>query len=182
MLAGALDEIVEQSKRASEIVKRVRAFINPKRGHYETLAVDGVITHAAALLEPELKQAGIALHLDLADGGVLVRGDRVLLEQVLVNLIHNAMHAMQDRPRGRIDVASRRVDQGVRVTVSDQGPGIPPEQLDQIFAPFFTTRPDGLGLGLNICRTIVEAHGGCMTVENPADGGAAFSFTLPIAP
>jgi C4-dicarboxylate-specific signal transduction histidine kinase len=160
----------------------VRAFINPKRGHYENLAVDGVIAHAAVLLEPELKQAGIALQLSLDAGDTLVRGDRVLLEQVLVNLIHNAMHAMQDRPRGRIDVASRRVDTGVRVTVSDQGPGIPPEQLDQIFAPFFTTRPDGLGLGLNICRTIVEAHGGCMTVDNPAGGGAAFSFTLPIAP
>jgi C4-dicarboxylate-specific signal transduction histidine kinase len=182
MLAGALDEIVEQSKRASEIVKRVRAFINPKRGHYESLAVDGVIAHAAELLEPELKQAGIALHLDLADGGAVVRGDRVLLEQVLVNLIHNAMHAMQDQPRGRIELTSRRVDTGVRITVTDQGPGIPTEQLDQIFAPFFTTRPDGLGLGLNICRTIVEAHGGCMTVENSAGGGAAFSFTLPIAP
>jgi C4-dicarboxylate-specific signal transduction histidine kinase len=182
MLAGALGEIVEQSKRASEIVKRVRAFINPKRGHYENLAVDGVIAHAAALLEPELQQAGIALQLSLDDGGTLVRGDRVLLEQVLVNLIHNAMHAMQDRPRGRIDVDSRRVDQGVRVTVSDTGPGIPSEQLDQIFAPFFTTRPDGLGLGLNICRTIVEAHGGSMAVDNPAGGGAAFSFTLPTVP
>jgi signal transduction histidine kinase len=70
----------------------------------------------------------------------------------------------------------------VRVTVADQGPGIPPEQLDQIFAPFFTTRPDGLGLGLNICRTIVEAHGGAMSVDNPAGGGAAFSFTLPTVP
>jgi C4-dicarboxylate-specific signal transduction histidine kinase len=182
MLAGALDEIVEQSKRASEIVKRVRAFINPQRGHYENLAVDDVLTHAAALLKPELQQAGINLRLDPGAGAASVRGDRVLLEQVLVNLIHNAMHAVQGRPRGAIGLASRRTDQGVRVTVSDDGPGIPPEQLDQIFAPFFTTRPDGLGLGLNICRTIVEAHGGFMTVENPAGGGAAFSFTLPLAP
>jgi PAS domain S-box-containing protein len=182
MLAGALDEIVEQSKRASEIVKRVRAFINPKRGHYENLAIDAVIAHATALLKPELQRDGVNLQLALGDGGAHVRGDRVLLEQVLVNLIHNAMHAMQDSPRGRIDLASRRVDQGVRITVADAGPGIPPEQLDQIFAPFFTTRPDGLGLGLNICRTIVEAHGGSMSVENPAGGGAAFSFTLPIVP
>jgi C4-dicarboxylate-specific signal transduction histidine kinase len=182
MLAGALDEIVEQSQRASEIVKRVRAFINPKRGHYENLAIEGVVAHAAALLGPELQQAGVNLQLTLGDGGALVRGDRVLLEQVLVNLIHNAMHALQDRPRGRIDVASRRTDQGVCVTVGDDGPGIPPEQFDQIFAPFFTTRPDGLGLGLNICRTIVEAHGGFMTVDNPPSGGAAFSFTLPVAP
>jgi C4-dicarboxylate-specific signal transduction histidine kinase len=160
----------------------VRAFINPQRAQYEVLAVDGVITHAAALLTPELRRDGIALRADLSDDGARVRGDRVLLEQVLVNLIHNAMHAMQDTPRGHIDVASRRVDQGVRITVADEGPGIPSEQLDQVFAPFFTTRPDGLGLGLNICRTIVEAHGGFMTVENRAGGGAAISFTLPTLP
>jgi PAS domain S-box-containing protein len=182
MLAGALDEIVEQSTRASEIVKRVRAFINPQRAQYEILDIDGVVKHAAALLMPELRRDGIALRLALDDGGARVRGDRVLLEQVLVNLIHNAMHAMQDRPRGSIELASRRVDQGVRVTVADEGPGIPLEQREQIFAPFFTTRPDGLGLGLNICRTIVEAHGGCMTVDSAAGGGAAFSFTLPTVP
>lgn len=182
MLAGALDEIVEQSKRASEIVKRVRAFINPQRAQYEVLAVDGVITHAAALLTPELRRDGVNLRLDLDDGDARVRGDRVLLEQVLVNLIHNAMHAMHDRPRGHIDLVTRKVEQGVRIFVADEGPGIPPEQLEQVFAPFFTTRPDGLGLGLNICRTIVEAHGGFMTVENHAGGGAAFSFTLPTVP
>jgi two-component system, LuxR family, sensor histidine kinase DctS len=182
MLAGALDEIVEQSKRASEIVKRVRAFINPQRAQYERLTIASVVTHAAALLDPELRRDGTALRVALDDGDACVRGDRVLLEQVLVNLIHNAMHAMQDRPRGSIELASGRVDQGVRITVSDEGPGIPPEQLEQIFAPFFTTRPDGLGLGLNICRTIVEAHGGAMTVENRAGGGAAFSFTLPTVP
>jgi PAS domain S-box-containing protein len=184
MLAGALDEIVEQSKRASEIVKRVRAFINPQRAQYESLTIASVVTHAAALLTPELRRDGLALRLTLDDDDVRVRGDRVLLEQVLVNLIHNAMHAMHDRPRGSIELASRRVDQGVRISVIDEGPGIPPEQLDQIFAPFFTTRPDGLGLGLglNICRTIVEAHGGAMTVDNRPGGGAAFSFTLPTVP
>jgi PAS domain S-box-containing protein len=184
LLAGALDEIVEQSKRASEIVKRVRAFINPQRGQYERLPMAGVITHAAALLTPELQRDGITLQLSLDDGDASVRGDRVLLEQVLVNLIHNAMHAMEDLPprRACIELTAARVEHGVRVTVSDTGPGIPPEQLDQIFAPFFTTRPDGLGLGLNICRTIVEAHGGFMTVENRASGGAAFSFTLPTVP
>lgn len=182
MLAGALDEIVEQSKRASEIVKRVRAFINPQRAQYESLTIASVVTHAAALLTPELRRDGLALRLTLDDDDVRVRGDRVLLEQVLVNLIHNAMHAMHGRPRGSIELASRRVDQGVRISVIDEGPGVPPEQLDQIFAPFFTTRPDGLGLGLNICRTIVEAHGGAMTVDNRPGGGAAFSFTLPTVP
>ena len=184
MLAGALDEIVGQSQRASEIVKRVRAFINPQRAQYERLAMESVIAHAHTLLEPELKAQGVSLRLLLDDAGAAVRGDRVLLEQVLVNLIHNAMQAMQDQPRHRraIELACRRTAQGLRISVADQGPGIPPEQLDQVFAPFFTTRPDGLGLGLNICRTIVEAHGGCITVENRLEGGAVFSFTLPTVP
>jgi C4-dicarboxylate-specific signal transduction histidine kinase len=184
MLPGALDEIVGQSQRASEIVKRVRAFINPQRAQYESLAIAGVITHAEALLKPELKAQGINLRLLLDDGGAQVRGDRVLLEQVLVNLIHNAMHAVQDLPRkGRnIELASRRSAQGLRISVADHGPGIPPEQLEQVFAPFFTTKRDGLGLGLNICRSIVEAHGGSMSVENRPGGGALFSFTLPTTP
>lgn len=184
MLPGALDEIVGQSQRASEIVKRVRAFINPQRSQYESLAMQSVITHAAALLAPELKAQGLSLRLALDDADVRVRGDRVLLEQVLVNLIHNAMHAMQDQPRQRrsIELACRRAGQAVRIGVADHGPGIPPEQLDQVFAPFFTTKPDGLGLGLNICRSIVEAHGGSMSVDNRPEGGAVFSFTLPTTP
>jgi PAS domain S-box-containing protein len=187
LLAGALDEIVGQSKRASEIVKRVRAFINPQRAHYESLAMESVITHAETLLKPELQRHCVTLRLLLEGAGAPVRGDRVLLEQVLVNLIHNALHAMQDQPhrppaRRSIELACRRAGPGLRITVADQGPGIPPEQLEQVFAPFFTTKPDGLGLGLNICRTIIEAHGGFMTVENRAGGGAAFSFTLPTVP
>jgi two-component system, LuxR family, sensor histidine kinase DctS len=185
MLAGALDEIVGQSKRASEIVKRVRAFINPQRAHYEILTMESVIRHAETLLKPELQRDGVGLRLMLDDADAPLRGDRVLLEQVLVNLVHNALHAMQEQPpaqagaRRGIELSCRREGQLLRVTVADRGPGIPPERLEQVFAPFFTTKADGLGLGLNICRTIVEAHGGSMTVENRAGGGAAFSFTLP---
>ncbi len=187
MLTGALDDIVEQSRRASEIVKRVRAMINPQRADYATLVIGAVIDHVETLLRPELNGQGVQLRVMLEDPAVKVRGDQVLLEQVLVNLIHNAAQAMHDQPRHRrrIVLATCRVAQGVqgvRIAVSDQGPGIPPEQLDQIFAPFFTTKPDGLGLGLNICRTIVEAHGGSMTVANDAEGGATFSFILPIVP
>lgn len=184
MLPGALDEIVGQSQRASEIVKRVRAFINPQRAQYESLAIESVITHAQTLLEPELKGHGVRLQLALDAASARVRGDRVLLEQVLVNLVHNALQAMQDQPRHRrsIELACRRLDAGLRISVADQGPGIPPGQLDQVFAPFFTTKPEGLGLGLNICRSIVEAHGGAMAVDNRPEGGAIFSFTLPTEP
>jgi C4-dicarboxylate-specific signal transduction histidine kinase len=162
----------------------VRAFINPQRAQYESLAIESVLTHAQTLLEPELKSHGVRLQLALEGGGARVRGDRVLLEQVLVNLVHNAQQAMQDQPRHRrgIELACRRLDAGLRISVADQGPGIPPEQLDQVFAPFFTTKPEGLGLGLNICRSIVEAHGGALSVENLPGGGARFSFTLPAHP
>ncbi len=162
----------------------MRAFINPQRGQYEILAMVDVLTHAHALLEPELKAQGATLRLLLEDAGARVRGDRVLLEQVLVNLVHNALQAMQDQPRHRrtIELACRRSEGGLRIGVADQGPGIPAGQLDQVFSPFFTTKPDGLGLGLNICRSIVEAHGGAIGVENRPGGGATFSFTLPIVP
>ncbi|TWI66178.1 PAS domain S-box-containing protein [Pseudoduganella lurida] len=184
MLTGALDDIVEQAQRASAIVRRVRAMINPQRADHENFAIDGVITHAQALLRPELDRHGVTLRLALPDATVQVRGDKVLLEQVLVNLIHNALHAMQDQPRHRrtIDLGGERDAHGIRIAVGDQGPGIPADQLDQVFAPFFTTKPDGLGLGLNICRTIIEAHGGAMAVANRPDGGAVFSFTLPVVP
>ena len=187
ILANALDEIVGQSQRASEIVKRVRAFINPQRAQYESLAMASIVTHAETLLKPELQRQGASLRVVLDGAGATVRGDRVLLEQVVVNLIQNALQAMQDGPslspaRRDIELACRRAGQALRISVADRGPGIPPERLEQVFAPFFTTKPDGLGLGLSICRTIVEAHGGCITVENRAGGGAIFAFTLPTLP
>jgi PAS domain S-box-containing protein len=188
ILAHALDEIVGQSRRASEIVKRVRAFINPQRAQYQSLAMESLVTHAASLLKPELQRHGASLRLLLEDGGATVRGDRVLLEQVLVNLVQNALQAMQDQahqPAGTpahrvIELSCRRAGAVLRIGVADRGPGIAPDQLEQVFAPFFTTKRDGLGLGLNICRTIVEAHGGFIDVENRAGGGAIFTFTLPI--
>ena len=146
-----------------------------------------IVTHAETLLIPELQRQGASLRVLLDDAGAAVRGDRVLLEQVVVNLIQNALQAMQDQPprsppRRDIELACRRTEQGLRVSVADRGPGIPPERLEQVFAPFFTTKPDGLGLGLSICRTIVEAHGGCITAENRAGGGAILAFTLPTLP
>lgn len=184
MLAGALDDIIEQARRASEIVRRVRSLINPQRGHFESFAIGDIILHAEALLKPELQRNSVTLKLSMENPAAQVRGDKVLLEQVLVNLIHNAVQAMQEQPRNRrcISLTSRCAGASLKIAVSDQGPGIAHEQLEQVFAPFFTTKPDGLGLGLNICRTIIEAHSGIMTVESREGDGATFSFTLPIVP
>ena len=181
MLADALNEIVGQSTRASEIVKRVRTFINPQRALYEKVSILAIISHAETLLKPELQRNGAYLSISPSDSGALVRGDQVLLEQVIVNLIHNAVQAICHLPTQYrcIELAVEHTGQAVRLTVSDQGPGIPIERLDQVFTPFYTSKPNGLGLGLSICRTIVEAHGGTITAENSPGRGTAFSVTLP---
>jgi C4-dicarboxylate-specific signal transduction histidine kinase len=181
MLASALDEIVEQSARASEIVKRVRAFINPKRRVYEEIAPESLVSHAVGLLQGELQRHGIALQIGLAPGLPRVRGDHVLLEQVLVNLIQNAIQAMQATPtalRG-LEISALRLEAGVEIRVADRGPGIAEAVQGQLFSPFFSTKSDGLGLGLSICRSILEAHGGRISVANRAAGGAEFICLLP---
>ncbi|HEX7386298.1 MAG TPA: ATP-binding protein [Castellaniella sp.] len=181
LLGAALDGIVEQSTRASEIVGRARAFINPARAQYGPQDIHACIVHVLDMLRAELQRNEIHIRLRFAPGLAPVRGDRVLLEQVLVNLIQNAVQIMQStEPAQReITLATRMTDTLAEILVADCGPGIPSAKADQIFTPFFTTRSDGLGLGLNICRTIIEAHGGQLTARNRPEGGAAFIFTLP---
>ncbi|HEU0229893.1 MAG TPA: PAS domain S-box protein [Burkholderiaceae bacterium] len=182
MLVTALDEIVQQATRASDIVKRARAFINPVQASHETLAINELATHALALLQPALRRDRVTVQTSLAADLPLISGDRVLLEQVVVNLIQNAAQAMRDTrpPLRRIELSTRLAGSAMEVSVADHGPGVPIDQMEQVFMPFFSTRADGLGLGLNICRTIIEAHGGRMTVINRPQGGADFTFTLPI--
>jgi C4-dicarboxylate-specific signal transduction histidine kinase len=184
MLIPALDDIVQQSKRASEIVRRVRAFINPQRANYEQLNINDVISHAIGMLQSELQRNTMDVQMTLTPALPLVRGDKVLLEQVVVNLIQNAIHAQLDKPTmtRRIDIHTILQDGAVQVSIADYGTGIPADKMANLFTPFFTTKSEGLGLGLNICRTIVEAHGGHIAVSNKPTGGAIFTITLPTAP
>ena len=184
MLIPALDDIVQQSKRASEIVRRVRAFINPQRANYEQLNINDVISHAIGMLQAELQRNAMDVQMALTPALPLVRGDKVLLEQVVVNLIQNAIHAQLDKPTmtRRIDIHTILQDGAVQVSIADYGTGIPADKMANLFTPFFTTKSEGLGLGLNICRTIVEAHGGHIAVSNKPTGGAIFTITLPTAP
>jgi two-component system sensor kinase FixL len=123
--------------------------------------------------------------LDVPDGIPPVLGDRVQLQQVLLNLILNGMDALEgaDSDRKTVSVIARReATSGVAISVADNGRGIAPDQLDRIFDPFFSTKAKGVGMGLSISRTIVEAHGGRLWAENNTDGGASLRMTLPIAP
>jgi C4-dicarboxylate-specific signal transduction histidine kinase len=136
------------------------------------------------LIEPERRSRKARLDLNLDPDLPPLRADRVLLEQVLLNLVLNSLQATQHLGTARrvVQIEARREGEMLRVRVADRGPGIGPEAAAHLFEPFFTSKADGLGLGLNICRTIIESHGGHLAFENRDEGGAVFFFTLPIAP
>ena len=134
-------------------------------------------------MDRQLAQADVDLVLDIEPGLPQVTGDRVQLQQVLVNLLLNAAQAMAGRdPPRQLVVTAQRVDQHVEITVYDTGPGIAEPDIERLFKPFFTTKPNGMGMGLAICRTTVESHGGQLTVESRLGQGASFRITLPSVP
>jgi len=179
-----LDDIVAEDVRAGEIIGRLRTLF--KKGEVALRPTDlGTASmDVLRLLRSELVAHDIAVDTDLPPLVPLVRADRIQIQQVLLNLVKNASEAMTAVPP-----ASRRLtlavhgngDGHVRVRVRDTGGGIPDDVMDRLFHPFVTTKPDGMGLGLAVCRTIVEAHGGTLRAANNAEGGATFEFTLPAA-
>jgi len=180
-VADALGEIATEATRASEIIRRLRAMVKKQRPEGRPASANELVREAVSLLSFDLRQAGIEPALDLAGGLPQVWADAVQIQQVLVNLVHNAIEAMQSiEPATRsLVLATRGGEDGiVRVDVVDKGSGVPPEDLGSIFDSFFTTKPQGLGMGLALCRTIIEDHGGHLSAAvNPA-GGMTLSFTL----
>lgn len=184
LLTSALDDIVTQAQRASDIVKRIRNLINTRRGTYETCDIHSILADTLTMLRPELQRHQTHTKLQLAETLPQLRADPILLQQVLINLMQNAMQAMQDMPPAQrvIDIITFRIESSVQIQIGDHGPGIPDALQKKMFEPFFSTKADGLGLGLNICHTIIEAHGGSLQVTNHAEGGAIFFFSLPLTP
>jgi two-component system sensor histidine kinase DctS len=184
LLVASLEDISAQATRAGEIVSRIRGFVRQRSGQLEPCTLAEVIASVQALIEPERRSRKARLELKLAPGLPPLRADRVLLEQVLLNLVLNSLQAAQHMGAARrvVQIEARRDGEMLLVRVADRGPGIGPEAMAHLFEPFFTSKADGLGLGLNICRTIIEGHGGHLGFENRSEGGAVFFFTLPIAP
>ena len=179
MIREALDDTAKEALRAGDIVRRLRAFV--ARGDVEKSIekLPGLINEAAVLGLLGAKEKGIEPRFDLDPYASPVLVDKVQIQQVLINLIRNAVEAMSASPKRHLTVKSRPAGRGfVRVTVADTGPGISPTIASQLFAAFASSKSDGMGLGLSICRTIVEAHGGRIWVEPGPDGGTAFHFTL----
>lgn len=176
----AITRIVAEGRRASEIVKRVRDFLRKSPVRREPLQAAALIEEASRLVQHELNRAGVTLRVDVAPGLPTLQGDRVQLEQVLVNLMLNACQAMagQASPRLLRVSAAKAADDTLCIAVADTGPGIATEHLQRLFQPFFTTKPHGMGMGLPICRTTAEAHGGRLTVDSQVGYGTRFELVL----
>jgi C4-dicarboxylate-specific signal transduction histidine kinase len=181
-LGRILTRVVKTAQRVAAIVQRTRENIVAGRRAVSAIDLCRLASDTRDLLDQDLKRADVELEIVCEEAVPVIRGDPVELQQVFVNLVNNAVDAMRDQPDARrITIAIETEAAAVRVRVTDTGPGIPDEHIEKLFEPFFTTKATGIGMGLQICRTAVEAMGGQLTVANRMGGGANFSFDLPLA-
>lgn len=178
----ALDECARQAVRAGQIVRRLRDFISRGETERQIVPLDRMVNEASALAFVGAHGRSVEFEVDLQAGGPFVLVDRIQIQQVLLNLIRNAVQAMADTDFPHVRVSSEPGEDGmIVVTVADNGTGLSREVAARLFQPFLSTKADGMGLGLSICRTIIQAHGGKIWAGPSALGGAAFHFTVPAA-
>jgi len=178
----ALDRIVKAGNRASDVISRLRALSRKAPPLRDSLAINEAVLDVIALTRGEVVKHGISLRTELGEDLPPIQADRVQLQQVILNLIMNAVEAMSDvhgRPRELLVGTGRDATGGVLIRVTDSGPGVSSESSDRVFEAFYTTKPRGMGMGLSICRTIVEAHGGRIWASRTAGPGATLQFALP---
>lgn len=181
-LEKVTQRIIEQTSRAGAIIRRLRAFVEKRETNQTLEDLPKVIEEAIALAQLEIAERGVRLHLDAEWKLPQVSIDRVQIQQVLINLLRNAVEAMQGSERRELSISVRREgDELLRVALKDTGSGIPKSVMERLFQPFVTTKEKGMGLGLTICRQIIEAHRGQLWPEANPDGGTVFNIRLPIA-
>jgi PAS domain S-box-containing protein len=174
-----LGDIIQDAKRAGDVVSKLRRLVKKGDEPFELLPINALIDDVLALLHSSLAMYKVTLRLDLKPDLPNISGDRVRLQQVMLNLVTNALDSMKETPSRILTVRSAMAAQDIiTVSVSDSGPGIPEARRASLFKPFFTTKKDGLGLGLSICRSIIEEHGGRIWEDDDPGGGATFSFSL----
>jgi two-component system, LuxR family, sensor kinase FixL len=182
MLREALDEAANEALRAGQIIRRLRDFVSKGELETQILPLSKLINDATTLGLVGAREKGVSWSIEIEPDIENVLVDRVQIQQVMVNLMRNAIEAMDGSPNKYLTIKARpKGNEEVEISVSDTGHGVPAEMMDQLFLPFISTKAQGMGLGLSICRTIVEAHGGRMRVGAVDDGGTVFSFTLPRA-
>jgi two-component system sensor kinase FixL len=180
MLREAVNQAAEQALRAGQVIRHLREFVSRGESERHIESLPKLVQEASALALVGAKEKGVRVGFRLDPDAPLVLADRIQIQQVLLNLIRNAIEAMQDVERRELVVATKALaDVGqVEVSVEDTGPGLAPEVAAQLFQPFVTTKKHGMGVGLSICRTIVESHGGRIAAEARPGGGTVFRFTL----
>jgi len=181
MIREALDECAKEAVRAGQIVRRLRDYISRGETERQVVSLARLVNEASALAFVGAGSQSVDLTVKIGERD-LVLVDRVQIQQVLLNLIRNAVEAMQDLPHGRLTISAIRREPGfIEVIVSDSGPGLAPEISENLFTPFHSTKATGMGVGLSISRTIVEAHEGRIWADASPYGGTSFHFTLPDA-
>jgi C4-dicarboxylate-specific signal transduction histidine kinase len=175
--------IVDDGNRTSDVIRRVRALAIKADIEKAALDINDVVGEVIALVQHELISHQVSLRTELAPALPMILGDRVQLQQVIINLVMNGIEAMQsvtDRPRELVIRSRQDEKQQVLVSVTDCGVGISAENADRLFNAFFTTKSDGMGMGLSICRSVIEVHGGRLSATANVPHGATFQFTLPV--
>jgi signal transduction histidine kinase len=178
----SVEWIIDDGNRASEVIRRVRVLANKTSLEKVPLDVNDVVRETIPLVQRELISHRVSLRTELAPVLPMILGDRVQLQQVIINLVMNGIEAMQpvtDRPRELV-IRSGRDEAQVLASVTDRGVGISAEDAERLFEPFFTTKSSGMGMGLSICRSILEAHGGRLWATANVPHGATFQFTVPV--
>jgi two-component system, LuxR family, sensor kinase FixL len=181
-LEDTMDKAVAQASRAGQIIHRMRQFLQKGETERQPEAINKVIEEASALALVGAKESGVVAHMELGTDLAPVMIDRIQVQQVILNLIRNGMDAMQGEPQRELRIATGQTDNDmILITVADTGPGLAPDVAARLFQPFVTTKEKGMGLGLSICRSIIDAHGGKIWATPNPGPGVTFRFTLPRA-
>lgn len=181
-LTELLDKISTQALRAGEVIRRLRSFVKKRSSEYEQVDLNTLVNESATLAEVDARHHKVALRITLADAPLLVLADTVQIQQVLLNLVRNAIEAavaVTAAEERRVEIVTSGSDQSACVEVLDNGPGLDQEILANLFQPFQTTKETGMGMGLSISRTIVQAHAGVLKYRPGANQGSCFFFELP---
>ena len=181
-LKEIVNDILQDDRRATEVIRRMRSLLKKAPFELKRLDLNDIVRDTVEFLSSLAVGRKIELVSRITPEALLILGDRVQLQQVILNLVMNGIDAMKDNPSEHrtITIRTSRVGEFAALSVSDRGPGIPEDKLEQVFDPFFTSKTEGMGMGLSIARTIIEAHNGQISAKNRDHGGASFKVKLPL--
>ncbi|MDB5543807.1 MAG: domain S-box [Hyphomicrobiales bacterium] len=179
-IRAGVERIATQAERAGSIVRRMRDFVKKNPSRQSPADLGDIVVDALALFEPTAHGRGVRIDTDIPAALPRILADRLQIEEVLLNLLQNALEAVGTRADALICVRVAKLDHTLQVSVTDNGPGVAAGAVSLLFEAFFTTKPEGLGLGLSLSRTIIEAHGGRLEVDISHPGTTTFRFTLPL--